>query len=123
MRIRNNKVNVFLSDDEKFILKRASSKLNLSQSEYIRNLIVGYEIKIPIPPKEPKPKIKELGIDVIRALDANINCLMKVKDRFHYLGYFNDEEAIKIKIEALKVLNNSVIKNLANNKNDKDNVE
>ena len=24
MRIRNNKVNVFLSDDEKFILKRAS---------------------------------------------------------------------------------------------------
>ena len=30
MRIRNNKVNVFLSDDEKFILKRASSKLNLS---------------------------------------------------------------------------------------------
>ena len=47
MRIRNNKVNVFLSDDEKFILKRASSKLNLSQSEYIRNLIVGYEIKIP----------------------------------------------------------------------------
>ena len=45
MRIRNNKVNVFLSDDEKFILKRDSSKLNLSQSEYIRNLIIGYEIK------------------------------------------------------------------------------
>ena len=33
MRIRNNKVNVFLSDDEKLILKRDSSKLNLSQSE------------------------------------------------------------------------------------------
>ena len=30
MRIRNNKVNVFLSDDEKFILKRDASKLNLS---------------------------------------------------------------------------------------------
>ena len=45
MRIRNNKINVFLSDDEKFILKRDSSKLNLSQSEYIRNLIIGYEIK------------------------------------------------------------------------------
>lgn len=39
MRIRNNKVNVFLSDDEKFILKRASSKLNLSQSEYIRMVL------------------------------------------------------------------------------------
>ena len=43
MRIRNNKVNVFLSDDEKFILKRDSSRLNLSQSEYIRNLIIGYD--------------------------------------------------------------------------------
>ena len=47
MRIRNNKVNVFLSDDEKIVLKSNSSKLNLSQSEYIRNLIVGYEIKAP----------------------------------------------------------------------------
>ena len=36
MRIRNNKVTVFLSDDEKFILKRDSSRLNLSQSEDIR---------------------------------------------------------------------------------------
>ena len=41
MRIRNNKVNVFLSDDEKFILKRDFSKLKLSQSEYIKNLITG----------------------------------------------------------------------------------
>ncbi len=30
----------------KIYLKIDSSKLNLSQSEYIRNLIVGYEIKI-----------------------------------------------------------------------------
>lgn len=45
MRIRNNKVNVFLSDDEKFILKKDSSKLNLSQSEYIRNLIIGIRLK------------------------------------------------------------------------------
>ena len=56
MRIRNNKVNVFLSDDEKFILKRDSSKLNLSQSEYIRNLIVGYEIKIPIVKEKQSPR-------------------------------------------------------------------
>lgn len=47
MRIRNNKVNVFLSDDEKIVLNNNSSKLNLSQSEYIRNLIAGYEIKVP----------------------------------------------------------------------------
>ena len=65
MRIRNNKVNVFLSDDEKFILKRASSKLNLSQSEYIRNLIVGYEMKIPKVKDEPKPKKEEYIIEYI----------------------------------------------------------
>ena len=59
MRIRNNKVNVFLSDDEKFILKKDSSKLNLSQSEYIRNLIIGYKIKIPEAKEEQKPKKDE----------------------------------------------------------------
>ena len=65
MRIRNNKVNVFLSDDEKFILKRDSSKLNLSQSEYIRNLIIGYEIKIPEVKEEQKPKKDEYIIENI----------------------------------------------------------
>ena len=59
MRIRNNKVNIFLSDDEKFILKRDSLKLNLSQSEYIRNLIIGYEIKFPEVTEELKPKKEE----------------------------------------------------------------
>lgn len=112
MRTRNNKVNVFLNDDEKFILKRDSSKLNLSQSEYIRNLIVGYEIKIPVVNEAPKPKKEEYIIEnVIKALEENIECLTKVKDRFRYLGYFNDEQAIAIKIDALKILNNTIRKN------------
>ena len=105
MRIRNNKVNVFLSDDEKFILKRASSKLNLSQSEYIRNLIVGYEIKI--------PEVKEEYIveNIAKVLEENIECLIKVKNKFHHLGYFEDERAIGIKIEYLK-LQNTTLKNI-----------
>ena len=37
MRIRNNKINVFLSDDEKFILKRDSSKLVLAGRCFARN--------------------------------------------------------------------------------------
>ena len=82
-----NKVNVFLSDDEKFILKRDSSKLNLSQSEYIRNLIIGYEIKIPEVKEEPKPKKDEYIIEnIAKALEENIECLIKVKNKFHYLG-------------------------------------
>ncbi len=120
MRIRNNKVNVFLSDDEKFILKRDSSKLNLSQSEYIRNLIVGYEIKIPKVKEEPKPKKEEYVIEnIAKALEENIECLIKVKNKFHYLGYFEDEQAIGTKIEYLKLQNNTLKKYIP--ENDKDN--
>ena len=94
MRIRNNKVNVFLSDDEKFILKRDSSQLNLSQSEYIIE-------------------------NIVKALEENINCLIKVKNKFHHLGYFEDERAIGTKIECLK-LQNTTLKNILA-ENDKDN--
>ena len=121
MRIRNNKVNVFLSDDEKFILKRDSSKLNLSQSEYIRNLIIGYEIKIPEVKEERKPKKDEYIIEnIVKELEENINCLIKVKIRFHHLGYFEDERAIGTKIEYLK-LQNTTLKKHMTIENDKDN--
>ena len=81
MRIRNNKVNVFLSDDEKFILKRDSSRLNLSQTEYIRNLIIGYKIKVLEVKEEPKPKKDEYVIEnIAKTLEENIECLIKVKN-------------------------------------------
>ena len=121
MRIGNNKVNVFLSDGEKFILKRDSSKLNLSQSEYIRNLIIGYEIKIPEVKEERKPKKDEYIIEnIVKELEENINCLIKVKNRFHHLGYFEDERAIGTKIEYLK-LQNTTLKKHMTIENDKDN--
>ena len=118
MRIRNNKVNVFLSDDEKFILNRKSSKLNLSQSECIRNLIVGYEIKIP-EVKEESKKEEYIIENIVKALEENVECLMKVKNKFHYLGYFEDKRAIGTKIEYLK-LQNTTLKNILF-ENDKDN--
>lgn len=121
MRIRNNKVNVFLSDDEKFVLKNNSSNLNISQSEYIRNLIVGYEIKIPQVKEDTKPKKDEYIIEnIAKALEENIECLIKVKNRFHYLGYFEDERAIGNKIEYLKI-QNSTLKKYMPIENDKDN--
>ena len=74
MRIRNNKVNVFLSGDEKFVLKNNSSNLNISQSEYIRNLIVGYEIKIPKFKEESKSKKEEYIIENISlSIRANLS--------------------------------------------------
>ena len=124
MRIRNNKVNVFLSDDEKFILKRDSSKLKLSQSEYIRNLIIGYEIKIPEVKEEQKPKKDEYIIEnIAKSLEENIECLIKVKNKFHYLGYFEDERAIGTKIEALKIQNSEIKEYLSSITNDKDNAD
>ena len=122
MRIRNNKVNIFLSDDEKFILKRDSSKLNLSQSEYIRNLIIGYEIKFPEVKEEQKPKKDEYIIEnIVKALEENINCLIKVKNKFHHLGYVEDEQAIGTKIEFLKTQNNTLKKYIPHIENYKDN--
>ena len=44
---------------------------------------------------------------------------MKVKNKFHYLGYFEDERAIETKIEYLK-LQNTTLKNILV-ENDKDN--
>ena len=124
MRIRNNKVNVFLSDDEKFILKRDSSKLNLSQSEYIRNLIIGYEVKNPEVKEETKNSIDEYIIEkILKTLDENINCLIKVKNKFHYLGYFENEQAIGTKIETLKIQNSEIKEYLSSIRNDKGNAD
>ncbi len=122
MRIRNNKINVFLSDDEKFILKRDSSKLNLSQSEYIRNLIIGYKVKNPEVKEEIKNSIGEYIIEkFLKTLEENINCLIKVKNKFHYLVYFENEQAIGTKIEALKIQNSEIKEYLSSIRNDKDN--
>ena len=124
MRIRNNKVNVFLSDDEKFILKRASSKLNISQSEYIRNLIIGYEVKNSEVKEEIKNSIGEYIIEkILKTLEENINCLIKVKNKFHYLGYFENEQAIGIKIEDLKIQNSEIKEYLSSIRNDKGNAD
>ena len=124
MRIRNNKVNVFLSDDEKFILKRDSLKLNLSQSEYIRNLIIGYEVKNPKVKEETKNSIDEYIIEkILKTLEENINCLIKVKNKFHYLGYFENEQAIGTKIETLKIQNSEIKEYLSSIRNDKGNAD
>lgn len=46
---------------------------------------------------------------------------MKVKNKFHYLGYFEDERAIGTKIEYLKLQNTILKKYIPNIENKKDN--
>ena len=55
-----------------------------------------------------------------QALEENIECLIKVKNKFRYLGYFEDERAIGTKIEYLK-LQNTTLKKYIPIENDKDN--
>ena len=118
MRKRNIKINVFLNDKEKEILKLNAKKLRLSQSEYIRNLIMN-DGKENYQSTNQNSSSKQGIIDinnVIKILDENIECLVKVRNKFHYLGYFEDERLIGIKIEVLKVLHNNVRKKLSNDK-------
>ena len=68
------------------------------------------------------PKKDEYVIEnIFKVLEENIECLIKVKNKFHYLGYFEDERAIGTKIEYLK-LQNSTLKKYMPIENDKDNV-
>ena len=71
--------------------------------------------------EEPKPKKEEYIVEnIVKVLEENIEYLIKVKNKFHYLGYFEDERAIGIKIEYLKLQNNTLKKYIPI-KNDKDN--
>ena len=45
--------------------------------------------------------------NIANVLEADINYLLKVKNRFHYLEYFEDEQAIGTKIEFLKMQNST----------------
>lgn len=69
-----------------------------------------------------KPKNDEYIIEnIVKALEENVNYLIKVKNKFHYLGYFEDEQAIGTKIEFLKIQNSTLKRYTPNIKNDKDN--
>ena len=93
--------------------KKSIFKIKLISVWIYRNLIVGYEIKI--------PEVKEEYIleNIAKALEENMECLIKVKNKFHYLGYFEDERAIGTKIEYLKLQNTTLKKYIP--ENDKDN--
>ncbi|MCI8547772.1 MAG: hypothetical protein HFJ38_02655 [Bacilli bacterium] len=89
MRARNIKVNVFLNKTEKKILEEKSSKMKLSQSEFIRNLIDDFKINF----------LSNSDINYIaESLEESINELLKLKKRFHNFGYFEDEEFLKNKM-------------------------
>lgn len=89
MRTRNIKINVYLSETEKKILEEKSSKIKLSQSDFIRNLIDDFKVD----------SLTNNDINYIaNSLQKSINDLLKLKKKIHYLGYFEDEEFLQYKL-------------------------
>ena len=111
MRTRYNKVNVFLNVDEKLILKKNCEMFHTNQSEYIRSLIIGYDMSKLTPKVEDKHKEKTIDVNqVIRIIDDNIDFLNKVKKRFHYFGYNYDAQEVSKEIEKMKLLQETIYK-------------
>lgn len=89
MRRRNIKINVYLNEVEKNRLEEKSSKLKLSQSNFIRNLINDFN--------EDSLSNSDISLIVDNLLEST-NDLLKLKKKLHYLGYFEDEEFLQNKI-------------------------
>lgn len=89
MRRRNIKINVYLNETEKKMLKEKSSESKLSQSDFIRNLIDHF--------KEDSLSNSDISHIVYNLLEITDD-LLKLKKKLHYLGYFEDEEFLQNKI-------------------------
>lgn len=85
MRYRNRKKQFWFSEEECKILAINSSKAGLSESEYIRSLLIGYKLK-----EKPDDRFYD-NIKIIRSLANNMNQIAK---KAHSLG-FVDELAYK----------------------------
>jgi hypothetical protein len=106
LRKRNNKLNIYLSDEELKILKAKSSKIGLNQSDFIRNLLIsdGKENN-QIMNQNLSNEASYVDVDnITKILKENIEYLVKIKNKFHYLGYFNDDQLLQIEIEKLSSL-------------------
>lgn len=83
MRFRNKKKQFWFSDEECKILAINSTKAGLTESEYIRELLLGYKLK-----EKPDDRFYE-NIKVIRSIANNMNQLAK---KAHSLGFIDELE-------------------------------
>lgn len=72
MRTRNIKINVYLNEEEKKILKEKAIKTKLSQSDFIRNLIADF--------KEGSLSNQDI-IYIANSLQESITELLKLKKK------------------------------------------
>ena len=106
----------------KIIKKKINMSNELKTDKLIYRVLTFYFTIYTEVKEEPKPKKEKYIIEnIAKTLEENIECLMKVKNKFHYLGYFEDERAIGTKIEYLKLQNTILKKYIPNIENEKDN--
>ena len=72
MRSRRIKKQIWLSDEEDYILKTRSEAVGMNASDYIRQLLVGYK------PKERPPEEFYNAIKSIRLIGNNINQIARM---------------------------------------------
>ncbi len=99
MRIRNNKINVFLNNKEKLMLIEKSNKMNLSQSEFLRLLITEY-----YPSKLAKVDLDNIAKSLSEIVD-NLSLLKKHLDFSRCSDYSNyvDKQINNIRDIASKI--------------------
>ncbi len=112
MRKRGYKINVFLSDEEKQILKDKAEKTGLTYSTLIRFLIKGYS---------PKEKPPDEFYDSLNWIRRTGNLLNQMAAKMNYLGYVEDVKFLRKTINNL----NDLIINIKDYylRPEKDNVE
>lgn len=72
MRSRRIKKQIWLSDEEEYIMKTKSEAVGMNASDYIRHLIIGYK------PKEKPPEQFYEDIKSIRKIGNNINQIARI---------------------------------------------
>lgn len=92
MRYRNKKKQFWFSEEECELLAINSDKVGLTESEYIRELLVGYKLK-----EKPDDRFYD-SLKVIRGLANNMNQIAK---KAHSLGFI-DELQYKKNVDMIK---------------------
>ena len=85
MRSRRIKKQIWLSEEEDYIMKCNSEAVGMNASDYIRHLIVGYK------PKEKPPEQFYEDMKGIRKIGNNINQIARIANSRYSVSHDNFE--------------------------------
>lgn len=93
MRTRNNKINVFLTDEEKQMLITKTKKAKLSQSDFFRILIQNYT---------EKNVLNNNINEIVNSLSNTVNNLSMLSDKLGKLYYYELVNILDNQISNIK---------------------